>query len=93
MKCFEMKKSTARTAVFLLALLATTGLMLTNVAHAQKPEWQTNLDWSAGNTEAGGACNCVPAYFSNAVPYCVAAGGRACVIATARTVAEEPDVI
>jgi hypothetical protein len=55
----------------------------------QKPEWQINIDWSFGNSDAGGATNCPSQYFAEGVWTCVVAGGRGCVMLTAKDDAKD----
>jgi hypothetical protein len=49
-------------------------------ASAQKAEWQGNIDWSARNSDAGGSVDCQVDYIQMGVPYCIAVGGRSCVM-------------
>jgi hypothetical protein len=46
----------------------------------QRAEWMGHIDWSIGNTDAGGSTDC-PALYTD--PSCVLKGGRACLMSQA----------
>ena len=71
-----------RIVVFGLVFLVATGR---NTVLADKPEWQTHIDWCIGNWTADpGETNCLDQY-ATTEPQCAApgGGGRACLMARA----------
>ena len=51
-----------------------------NAPPAEREEWMTHIDWSIGNTDAGGATDCPAQYPDTA---CILVGGRACLMTEA----------
>jgi len=66
-----------------LEFLAIVGLIMgaalvptTSLVYAQKPDWQSHIDWSIGNT---GAPDC-PDQYAQTEGHCLAEGNRSCMM-------------
>jgi len=64
-----------RREVFLASFIGLLTLLAFRVL-ADKPEWQSNIDWSIGNT---GAPDCVNQYLATE-PRCLTEGNRSCLM-------------
>jgi hypothetical protein len=73
--------------VVLSALLLVAGVF---VAKAQKPGWQTHIDWCIQNSDAGGSVDC-PDKCAATYPECIVAGGRSCLMKKAIQSAKDGD--
>ena len=63
-----------------IALLAIWILGQGSLVAAERPDWQSNIDWGIGNfTSDPGTTNC-PDQYTATVPKCLFGGGRACVM-------------
>lgn len=58
--------------------------------NAENQNWQKNLSWCIGNTDAGGAVNC-SADYATTYPECIASGGRSCIMGKAINSAKAGD--
>jgi hypothetical protein len=79
-----MKKD-RRSVVLLVGLLLVLGVF---AAKAQKPEWQTHVDWCIRNSDAGGSVDCPEKY---PYPECIVSGGRSCLMKKAIQSAKDGD--
>lgn len=71
------------------ALVALAVLNLSGQAQS-KPAWQTHLDWSIQNLDAGGSVDC-PDKYVEAYPECLVSGGRSCMMKKAIQSAKDND--
>jgi len=80
------------TSTFISTILVTLGIaaMATSAA-AQKPAYQSDIDWAATNFATGGSVDCPQQYVSEGVAPAIFVGGRSAVINEALLAAYNQD--
>jgi hypothetical protein len=77
----------SRKIMLLFGLLLIVGVL---AVRAQKPEWQSHIDWCIHNSDAGGSVDC-PDKYAATYPECIVSGGRSCLMGKAIQSAKDGD--